>query len=787
MDKKIRLILSLVFLFAALLHAGNSCYGAREDTISLKKYAKVAERLQGDQDAVKYIHRGLRQAQTEQHYYYQLFFTIQMGDFYRMMNINDEAMSYYLQALGLSDIVADSSMTIEVLNGLSDIYITNNMPEKAKQFNNRSVNMLDSLTKPALAARSYEIRAKIYYEQKQWYKALDAAEQAQAIYAQQHNNEGVIRQWLMMARIYEQNNVQQKAEHFLKKALSTLDEIDSGEIHIAVFSERASLFREIGELDSALAYLNKGIAISRAESLLKDEEELLKKKASLLETMGKTDEALRAYHRRLQLQDTIGEQEMRRNMQRLEVQYRTERQKARNKLLQEQLEKKNETRNILIVASLMLLVALVALIVFRRYKKQQRVSASLESFNNELERRVSQKTRELEIEMEERKKKSEEAQAAQKKAEESDRLKTEFLQNISHEVRTPMNRISGYSDMLAEISENAEEREYAAIIKKDTERLLKLITDIIELAQLASEDIQPDFSEITVKDFFRRIRAHHTPEFPQQIAFRVIIPQELEGQKIYTDTGRLQKVFGHLIGNALKFTKEGYVELAAGRNKDNFTFTVADSGAGIDGDKLDFIFDYFRQVDGSSTRSAGGVGAGLTLVKHLTEILGGSVYVTSTKGKGTTVSLTFPWRALQKESLKQKQVAHHNKSTDMPWQGKHIVVLDDRLSNVEFINAALKKTGVTISRKHSAEELLKDLPEGAKTDLVIINNKDYKVSEEQTAQIKASNYTLPVIMLTAATADFSPLEAVADEVLTLPVSYKVLLERISKVFNNNRH
>jgi nitrogen-specific signal transduction histidine kinase len=350
-----------------------------------------------------------------------------------------------------------------------------------------------------------------------------------------------------------------------------------------------------------------------------------------------------------------------------------------------------------------------------------------------------------------------------------------------------MNRISGYSDMLAEISENAEEREYAAIIKKDTERLLKLITDIIELAQLASEDIQPDFSEITVKDFFRRIRAHHTPEFPQQIAFRVIIPQELEGQKIYTDTGRLQKVFGHLIGNALKFTKEGYVELAAGRNKDNFTFTVADSGAGIDGDKLDFIFDYFRQVDGSSTRSAGGVGAGLTLVKHLTEILGGSVYVTSTKGKGTTVSLTFPWRALQKESLKQKQVAHHNKSTDMPWQGKHIVVLDDRLSNVEFINAALKKTGVTISRKHSAEELLKDLPEGAKTDLVIINNKDYKVSEEQTAQIKASNYTLPVIMLTAATADFSPLEAVADEVLTLPVSYKVLLERISKVFNNNRH
>jgi DNA-binding response OmpR family regulator len=115
------------------------------------------------------------------------------------------------------------------------------------------------------------------------------------------------------------------------------------------------------------------------------------------------------------------------------------------------------------------------------------------------------------------------------------------------------------------------------------------------------------------------------------------------------------------------------------------------------------------------------------------------------------------------------------------------VVLDDRLSNVEFINAALKKTGVTISRKHSAEELLKDLPEGAKTDLVIINNKDYKVSEEQTAQIKASNYTLPVIMLTAATADFSPLEAVADEVLTLPVSYKVLLERISKVFNNNRH
>lgn len=784
MNKETVLLLSLAILLAVSLPIGNICHAAGEDTVSTEKYARVVKRLKGDQDAIKYIHRGLRRAQTEQDYYHQLFFTIQMGHFYHKMDVNDQAMSYYLQALGLSDITKDTTLTLEALNGLADIYISNNMPDKAERFNTRAATMLRNHSDHGAAARTYEIMAKILFERKQWYKSLDAAEQAQTFYERQDNKEGVIRQWLMMARIYDQNKVQHQVEQHLKKALNYLDDTGSGVTTIAVYSQVASLFKETGNPDSALLYLNKGIGIARAEEHLRYEENLLKKKAVILEEMGREDEALSVYHRHLLIQDTIGEQEARRNLQRLEVEYRTDRQKAKNKRLQEELTRKNNSRNIFIAASFILFLILVAIIAMSRYKKQRRVSATLESFNNELERRVSQKTRELEIEVEERKKISEEARIAQKKAEESDRLKTEFLQNISHEVRTPMNRISGYSDMLVEISEKKEERQFAAIIKKDSERLLKLITDIIELSQLASEDIQPNISEIHLEDFIKDTAARYAADKPPGISFRTEIPDNLKNPVISTDKERLQNILGHLIDNAFKFTKEGTVELIAEKHNKEYHLKVRDTGTGIAPEKQDIIFDYFRQCDGSSTRTAGGVGAGLTIAKHLTEILGGEVNVVSKKEEGTTVTLVFPEKAFHKAKKENTGKPNQDVSTRR-WHGKNIVVLDDRQSNVEFIHAALKKTGVTIKRKHSREELLQELLDGSKADLIIINNKDFRVSEEHTAQIKAINYTIPVILLTTASADFSPVNGVADEVLTLPVSYKVLLERISNIFANH--
>jgi signal transduction histidine kinase len=228
--------------------------------------------------------------------------------------------------------------------------------------------------------------------------------------------------------------------------------------------------------------------------------------------------------------------------------------------------------------------------------------------------------------------------AAKEKAEESDRLKSAFLNNISHEIRTPLNGILGFLSILQDHDLlDDEKEEYINIINQSADRLMNTINDIVEVSHIQSGILKLTVQETNIKnltdelfDQFNTIAENKGLEFninndlPNNIA------------SISTDGIKLKTILSNLIGNALKFTKAGSIELGICKKNDNLEFSVKDTGIGISKNKQLVIFERFMQADSSNIRQFEGLGLGLYIVKEYVILLGGKLWLESEEGKGTT-------------------------------------------------------------------------------------------------------------------------------------------------------
>lgn len=247
-----------------------------------------------------------------------------------------------------------------------------------------------------------------------------------------------------------------------------------------------------------------------------------------------------------------------------------------------------------------------------------------------------------------RKKNQEELIVAKEKAEESDRLKTAFLTNMSHEIRTPMNSILGFVSLLQEPNLTGDEKnEYFSIIKKSGERLLNTIQDIMDSARIESGQMMVKKTDVDINEMDLTLYALFKTEAEAKgLAFSqpAILPDVMA--LIKTDKYKVYSVRTNLIKNALKYTKEGSIEIGCIREPDNVLFYVKDTGIGISKDKREAIFNRFVQADGSSTRSYEGSGLGLSISKAYVEMLGGKIWVDSEVNKGSTFYFQIPVQKL---------------------------------------------------------------------------------------------------------------------------------------------
>lgn len=236
---------------------------------------------------------------------------------------------------------------------------------------------------------------------------------------------------------------------------------------------------------------------------------------------------------------------------------------------------------------------------------------------------------------------------AKNKAEESDRLKSAFLANMSHEIRTPLNTILGFSSILtSEKDITSEEREeYSSIINRNSDNLLQIINDILDISKLETGQLKifnTRFNVQTVLDELNRVFTKRLSELGKtSIQLRVLTPPE--PVLLNLDRVRLYQVFMNLLSNSVKFTEQGYIRFGVSQVAENkIYFFVSDTGIGIKKELQSAVFERFRQANESTTRKHGGTGLGLSIVKNLIELMGGDITVESDAGKGTTFRFTLP-------------------------------------------------------------------------------------------------------------------------------------------------
>jgi len=233
---------------------------------------------------------------------------------------------------------------------------------------------------------------------------------------------------------------------------------------------------------------------------------------------------------------------------------------------------------------------------------------------------------------------------AKEKAEESDRLKSAFLANMSHEIRTPLNSIIGFSELLGDPDFDKEQKEeFIRTIVDNGNNLLVIISDIMDFSMLEARQIKIRPENISSKKLVTDLLNDYNQKASQKgIEFRLDRTSDAQDIWIESDIYRIKQIFNNLIGNALKFTEKGHIEIGFKEKNEMVEFHVKDSGIGIAPEYHKAIFDRFRQVDTAKTRKYGGNGLGLAITKNLVELLGGKIWLESEPGKYSHFFFTIP-------------------------------------------------------------------------------------------------------------------------------------------------
>jgi signal transduction histidine kinase/DNA-binding response OmpR family regulator len=303
------------------------------------------------------------------------------------------------------------------------------------------------------------------------------------------------------------------------------------------------------------------------------------------------------------------------------------------------------------------------------------------------------------LDVTDRKRTDAEMAAAKEAAEEANRLKSEFLSLMSHELRTPMNSVIGYAHLLLDgLSGELTEQQAADVrqISRSAGQLLALLNDVLDLAKIEAGRVDVAFDPVDLGGIAREIADTVRPQAAAKgLDLAVTIEPGLppvQGEEV-----RLRQVLLNLVGNAVKFTEAGRVAVSVSMVGDHVEAAVADTGIGITPEALAFIFDEFRQADGSTTRRFGGTGLGLAIARKLARLHGGDIDVASTLGKGTTFTLrlpvtvetgvaTLPIDPLQ--SVPTGGVARHGQAT--------VLLVEDDPGFVGVVRRMLEDVGVRV-------------------------------------------------------------------------------------------
>ena len=339
-----------------------------------------------------------------------------------------------------------------------------------------------------------------------------------------------------------------------------------------------------------------------------------------------------------------------------------------------------------------------------------------------------------------------------REAQEANRLKDEFLSTLSHELRTPLNAIFGWARILRTRDLDTSTAHAVKVIERNAEAQIRLIEEVLDVSRIITGKMKLAMDSVDVRAI---VHATIDTVRPAMQAKRIRFEEQIDEEvpPVFADAHRLQQVFWNLLSNALKFTgNDGVITVTLRRADGSVEFEITDTGVGIRRDVLPFVFDRFRQADSSMTRTHGGLGLGLAIVRHIVELHGGSVRAASAgEGTGATFMISLPADARHPAPALAPSPGG---ATDEPMlpsllAGRVILVVEDHDDAREMIAGVLEAAGARVLAASTTMEAVERVahvkPDALVADLGLPGEDGYELLN----RLRARYPDLPAIALTA--------------------------------------
>ncbi len=433
-----------------------------------------------------------------------------------------------------------------------------------------------------------------------------------------------------------------------------------------------------------------------------------------------------------------------------------------------------------------------------QFHKVKKMAKQLEEQNTEL----NFQDHELNTQAEELKRQNTELKMQKIELDEANRLKSTFISNMSHELRTPLNSVIALSSLLKRKLKNIvpeEEFSYINVIERNGKHLLELINEVLDISRIEAGRLKISSKKININNIIEEMADLIKPQAEEKnILLKINTDNTIP--LISSDEDKIRHILQNLIGNAVKFTEKGEVEVSVSFKESKVYIQVKDTGIGIPPDQLPYIFDEFRQAESGTARKYGGTGLGLSIAKKYAEILGGNIKVQSTPGKGSVFTLILPVEIkgnMDNENEKVPVISEkisNNKSTitfEKSSGKKTILIVENSESTIMQLKNILQETGfntlVAKNGKEALEQIAITTPDIIIFDIMIPGEDGIQFLNLIRANVDTRD--LPVLVLTAKQIDLKKLKNLKNNHISQlvqkgKINSKQLLELINQMLQN---
>lgn len=684
-------------------------------------------------------------------------------------NKSEEALNILKKASDVSEKNEDVKGLIDTYHKFAIIYLDINKDNNAEFYWDRAEILLNDISYP------YGIATHKYIEALRLYKREN---NFQAIYmlddAKRHTNDRNLLNNILLAeaKLYLSIEKYDKAQKNYNSLLVNTDVYEKKYIITKAYIGLSNLALKLDNVEASILNAEKALAIASENKFNKEVLELNSFLSTLYEALGKYDLSLNKTKNLLAVKDSIF------TIEKIKIESRTG-DKINRDMMAETIAKQDlridelteaQSRSeitAILTSAFLTIISLLAVSLYRNNQIKLKTNDLLQTKNKELG-------------------------SARDAAVSAMEAKTNFLSTVSHELRTPLYAVTGLTHLLLEENPSKNQLEHLKSLKFSGDYLLNFINDILQINKIDAQKLEP----LTISVNLNKVLAETINSLQQSakenktkitLDYDDDLPENLLGDPI-----KLSQIFMNLIGNAIKFTKEGQVTVLSKLIKKNdkevtVYFEVKDSGIGISDDFQKDIFESFEQGSVQINREYGGTGLGLTIVKSLLGLFGSKIELKSKIGEGSTFFFSIDMKYREGSS----EVNHiQTKSSDYNFEGLHLMVVEDNKINQVITKKMLVKKGMTCDIANNGMEAVENAKNNKYNAILMDIHMPGISGEEATIQIREFDKEIPIIALTAISLDDS-LEsfyaAGCDDVVTKPFKPEVFYQKIGEnIFDKKR-